>query len=117
MHIITKLLTTYGKEKTSWATRAKGQGNKAKSANRIFTGNNVSKMTVEQYRYSTEIKNTDIDFFTQWYLLHCEIKILSDLKEPKKIHYQQTCTTRNVKGSSSSRRKIILDIILDQCKK
>ena len=49
MHIIIKLLNTYGKEKTNWATREKGQRNKDKNDNRIITGNHVSKMTVEQY--------------------------------------------------------------------
>lgn len=47
--MVIKLLTTYSKEKTTRATRGKGQRNKGKSDNRIFTGNNVSEMTVEQY--------------------------------------------------------------------
>lgn len=49
MHMIIKLLNTCGKEKTNWATREKGQRNKEKNDNRIITGNNVSKTTMEQY--------------------------------------------------------------------
>ena len=109
MHMIIKLLTTYSKEKTNWATRGKGQRDKDKSDNRIFIGNNVRWQWNNIFKV-LKLKKEYKEFFAQWYILHCEIKILSDLKKPKNIHYQQTCMTRNVKGSSSRRRKIILDV-------